>query len=103
MGMNYLGNIHKEHEAKRAAEAQYEFLVIDKYSDISSNWHPVGGRASETRYVIYGEVSYNENGVRHRYNREFEVDGTTYRQAQVGRRYHSSRTITTSYDIERII
>ena len=40
--------------AKQYGKLEYEFVIEDRYQDLGSNWHLIGGRASETEYhVIY--------------------------------------------------
>lgn len=42
-------------------EAKYRIEVVDKYHNIGSNWHLIGGRASETEYhIIYNVTPLNE-------------------------------------------
>lgn len=63
----------------------YEILILDKYEDIGSSWHLVGGRASETEYHIYYKYC---NRIKNTYWKETTktVDGTTYRKYNVGDR-----------------
>lgn len=37
---------------KKYGEKTYEFVIEDKYETLGSNWHLVGGRATETEYHI---------------------------------------------------
>lgn len=64
----------------------YEIVILDKYEDIGSSWHIVGGRASETEYHI---VYKYRNKTKNTYWQEntLGVDGTRYRKYKIGDRF----------------
>lgn len=74
---------HKRHPPKYET---YEIVILDKYDDIGSSWHIVGGRASETEYHI---VYKYRNKTKNTYWREntLVVDGTRYRKYKIGYRF----------------
>ena len=81
-------NYNKNHPIKYDT---YEILILDKYEDIGSSWHLVGGRASETEYHIYYKYCNRTK------NTQWEettrtVDGTTYRKYKIGDRINVKMT-----------
>ena len=63
----------------------YEICILDKYEDIGSSWHLVGGRSSETEYHIYYKYCNRTKNTRWEETTR-TVDGTTYRKYKVGDR-----------------
>ena len=63
----------------------YEILILDKYEDIGSSYHLIGGRSSETEYHIYYKY-YNRTKNTYWEETTKIVDGTTYRKYKVGDR-----------------
>ncbi len=81
-------NYKKNHPTKYDT---YEILILDKYEDIGSSWHLVGGRASETEYHIYYKYC---NRTKNTYWKETTktVDGTKYRKYNIGDRFEVKQT-----------
>ena len=69
----------------------YEILILDKYEDIGSSWHLVGGRASETEYHIYYKYCNRTKNTRWEETTR-TVDGTTYRKYKIGDRVNVKMT-----------
>ena len=63
----------------------YEILILDKYEDIGSSWHLIGGRASETEYHIYYKYCNRTKNTRWEETTK-EVNGTIYRKYKIGDR-----------------
>ncbi len=48
------GFIYEKHENKTYGEKTYEIVIEDKYENLGSTFHIIGGRATETEYhLIY--------------------------------------------------
>ena len=69
----------------------YEILILDKYEDIGSSWHLVGGRASETEYHIYYKYCNRTKNTRWK-ETTCTVNGTTYRKYKIGDRVNVKMT-----------
>ena len=72
----------------------YEILIIDKYEDIGSTWHLIGGRASETEYhIVYKVIPLTENAEKvlaesfYGSERDTEIQYKSYRKVQIGQKY----------------
>ena len=64
----------------------YEIFILDKYEDIGSTWHFVGGRASETEYhIVYKYCNITKNTSWRDNTRT--VNGTIYRKYNIGDRF----------------
>lgn len=86
--------VHDKRLDKKYGELRYEFIVTDKYDDIGSSWHLVGGRASEQKYhVIYRYRLTNrpdqDNNMKW-YKGETTVSGSVYRNLEVGQTLYGS-------------
>ena len=91
IGFEIAGNEYQ----KRHPPDTYEIVIIDKYDDIGSSWHIVGGRASETEYhIVYKYRNKTKNTYWQEYTRV--VNGTRYRKYKIGDRFtlnHSRNSI----------
>ena len=69
----------------------YEILIVDKYEDIGSTWHLIGGRASETEYhIVYKYCNRTKNTYWEDKTRT--VNGTQYRKYNIGDRFKVKQT-----------
>ena len=78
-------------------EKQYEFVITDKYEDLGSTWHLIGGRATETEYhVVYKYRVTNRPDDEDNlvwYRDETSVGGSTYRRYHVGQTLYGNSMI----------
>ena len=86
--------IHDKRQDKKYGKIQYEFVVTDKYEDIGSTFHLVGGRASEQKYHVVYKYRLtnrpdNDNNMIW-YEGETTVSGSTYRTLYVGQTLYRS-------------
>lgn len=82
------GFIHDRSQNKKYGELKYEFVITDKYDDLGSNWHLIGGRATEQEYhIVYKYRLINrpdrDDNMKW-YVSETTVSGSRYRQLQIG-------------------
>lgn len=82
------GFIHDRSQNKKYGEIKYEFVITDKYEDLGSNWHLIGGRATEQEYhIVYKYRLTNrpddDNNMKW-YAGETTVSGSRYRKLQIG-------------------
>ena len=69
----------------------YEILILDKYEDIGSTWHLIGGRASETEYhIVYKYCNRTKNTYWEDKTRT--VNGTQYHKYNIGDRFKVKQT-----------
>ena len=69
----------------------YEILIVDKYEDIGSTLHLVGGRASETEYhIVYKYCNRTKNTSWEDKTRT--INGTKYRKYNIGDRFKVKQT-----------
>lgn len=88
------GFIHDRSQNKKYGELKYEFVITDKYEDLGSTWHLVGGRATEQKYhIVYRYRLTNrpdrEDNMKW-YSNEKTVSGSRYRNLQVGQTLYNS-------------
>lgn len=82
---------------KKYGERRYEFVITDKYEDLGSTWHLIGGRATETeyhvayKYRVINRPDDEDNLVW--YIDETSVSGSTYRKYQVGQTLYGNSMI----------
>lgn len=43
---------HEDNNEEKYGTEKWEIVITDKWEDLGSNWHLVGGRATETEYHI---------------------------------------------------
>ena len=91
------GIIHDRNTKKQYGEIRYEFVITDMYNDLGSNWHLIGGRATEQEYhVIYKyrltNRPANEDNMKW-YVREATVSGSRYRKLHVGQTLYNNSSI----------
>ena len=99
--LTYFVNRCSENNIKEYEQTvKYQIEVIDKYDCISSNWHLIGGRASEQEYhVIYKVTPLTPNANKNYYGsgeEDDEVPYTLYRKIHVGQKFNG-----TCYNIKR--
>lgn len=92
-----LGLWDELHIKKQYGEIRYEFVITDKYDEIGSNWHLVGGRATEQEYhVIYKYRLTNRPDDKRNmkwYIGQRTVDGGRYRELYVGQTLYNNSQI----------
>lgn len=86
--------INDKRQDKKYGKIQYELVVTDKYEDIGSTFHLVGGRASEQKYHVVYKYRLtnrpdNDNNMIW-YESETTVSGSTYRTLYVGQTLYRS-------------
>ena len=88
IGAFIYGFVHDKKMKDKYGEIKYEFVITDKYDDIGSNWHLVGGRATEQEYhIIYKYRLTNRPDDPDNmkwYTSETTVSGSRYRKLQIG-------------------
>ena len=82
------GFVHDRSQNKKYGEIKYEFVITDKYEDLGSTVHLIGGRATEQKYhIIYKYRLTNrpddEDNMKW-YSSETTVSGSRYRNLQIG-------------------
>ena len=86
--------VHEKHIDKKYGKPRYEFVITDKYDDIGSTWHLVGGRASEQKYhIVYRYRLTNrpdQDDNMKWYKDETTVSGSRYRNLKVGQTLYGS-------------
>ena len=91
------GIIHDENLKKQYGETRYEFVITDKYDDLGSNWHVVGGRATEQEYHIVYKYRLTNRPDDERnmqwYIGQRTVDGGRYRELHVGQTLYNDSQI----------
>jgi hypothetical protein len=82
---------------KEYGEIIYEFVITDKFDDLGSNWHLVGGRATEQEYhIIYkyrltNRPKLDDNMVW--YSGETTVSGSRYRELYIGQTLYDNTSL----------
>lgn len=82
------GFVHDRSLNKKYGELKYEFVITDKYEDLGSTFHLIGGRSTEQKYhIIYRYRLTNrpddEDNMKWS-NGETTVSGSRYRKLQIG-------------------
>lgn len=82
------GCVHDRSQNKKYGELKYEFVITDKYDDLGSTYHLIGGRSTEQKYhVVYRYRLTNrpdrEDNMKW-YSSETTVSGSRYRKLQIG-------------------
>ena len=82
------GFVHDRSQNKKYGEIKYEFVITDKYDDLGSNWHLIGGRATEQEYHIvykYRLTNRPDDADNMKwYSSETTVSGSRYHKLQIG-------------------
>lgn len=73
---------------KKYGKPIYEFVITDKYDNLGSNWHLIGGRATESEYHIAYKYRLTNRPDRKDnmvwYSNETTVTSGRYRKLYVG-------------------
>lgn len=82
------GFVHDRSLNKKYGELKYEFVITDKYEDLGSTFHLIGGRSTEQKYhIIYRYRLTNrpddEDNMKWS-SGETTVSGSRYRKLQIG-------------------
>ena len=82
----------EDNQAKeKYGEIKYEIVIKDKYDYLGSNFHLIGGRATEQEYYVeYNYRLTNRPGREDNmkwYRREEDVSASEYRKIKVGKTY----------------
>lgn len=82
------GFVHDRSQDKKYGELKYEFVITDKYEDLGSTFHLIGGRSTEQKYhIVYRYRLTNrpddDNNMKW-YGGEVTVSGSRYRKLQIG-------------------
>lgn len=88
------GFVHDRSQDKKYGEPKYEFVITDKYEDLGSTWHLVGGRATEQKYHIvyrYRVTNRPDRDDNMKWSeRETTVSGSRYRELQIGQTLYNN-------------
>lgn len=88
------GFVHDRSQNKKYGELKYEFVITDKYEDLGSTFHLVGGRSTEQKYHIvyrYRLTNRPEDDDNMKWSSgEATVSGSRYRKLQVGQTLYDS-------------
>ncbi len=80
--------VHDNSQNNKYGETKYEFVITDKYEDLGSTWHLIGGRSTEQKYHIIYRYRLTNRPDRDDnmkwYNSETTVSGSQYRKLQIG-------------------
>ena len=91
------GFVHDRSQNKKYGELKYEFVITDKYDDLGSNWHLIGGRATEQEYHIVYKYRLTNRPDREDnmkwYGRETTVSGSRYRNLQIGQTLYNDNSL----------
>jgi hypothetical protein len=83
--------VNDKKDNEQYGRINYEFVIVDKYEKIGSEYHMVGGRATETEYhVIYKyRLTNRPNNKKNMiwYERDTEVRYISYRRIKIGDKY----------------
>lgn len=82
------GFVHDRSQNKKYGELKYEFVITDKYDDLGSTFHLIGGRSTEQKYhIVYRYCLTNrpdrDDNMKW-YSSETTVSGSRYRKLQIG-------------------
>ena len=88
------GFLHDRSQNKKYGELKYEFVITDKYDDIGSTYHLIGGRSTEQKYhIVYRYRVTNrpddEDNMKW-YRSEATVSGSRYRELRVGQTLYNN-------------
>lgn len=90
------GFVHDRSRNKKYGELKYEFVITDKYEDLGSTFHLIGGRSTEQKYHIVYRYRLTNRPDRDDnmkwYGSETTVPGSQYRKLQVGQTLHNSHS-----------
>lgn len=82
---------HKKKVEEELGKEIYEYVILEKYEPIGSNFHLIGGRTSETEYhIVFKSRCTNRPDNKYKSNWEThdeEVDYLTYRYYEKGKTY----------------
>lgn len=82
------GFVHDRSQNKKYGELKYEFVITDKYEDLGSTFHLIGGRSTEQKYHIiyrYRVTNRPDDDDNMKWsNGETTVSGSRYRELKVG-------------------
>jgi len=90
------------HDKKHYNKDRYDVKIMNKYSDLDN--HFLSG--TSTRYVVYAEIrqTYSSTGNKLQYYRkEYEIDGTSYNMAIIGKTYISKKDIRWDSDMNNLL
>lgn len=89
------GFVHDRSQNEKYGEVKYEFVITDKYDDLGSNWHLIGGRATEQEYHIVYKYRLTNRPDREDnmkwYSSETTVSGSQYRELKVGQTIYNNQ------------
>lgn len=90
------GFIDDHSKNKKYGETKYEFVITDKYEDLGSTYHIIGGRSTEQKYHIVYRYRLTNRPDRDDnmkwYNSETTVSGSRYRKLQIGQTLYNSHS-----------
>ena len=82
------GFVPDRSQNKKYGELKYEFVITDKYEDLGSTFHLIGGRSTEQKYhIVYRYRLTNrpdDDDNMKWYGGETTVSGSRYRKLQIG-------------------
>ena len=92
---------HDKSIEKKYGEIRYEFVITDKYEELGSTWHLVGGRATEQEYhIVYRYRLTNrpddETNMKW-YKGNDRVSCARYRELQVGQTLYNNTLLFPYY------
>lgn len=91
------GGIQEFRTNKQYGKIQYEFVITDMYEDLGSEFHIIGGRATEQKYHVvykYRLTNRPDNPTNMIwYCRETTVTGSRYRTLRVGQTFYDDTSI----------
>ena len=91
------GFVQDHSQNKKYGELKYECVITDKYDDLGSNWHLIGGRATEQEYHIVYKYRLTNRPDRDDnmkwYSRETTVSGSRYRKLQIGQTLYNGSSL----------
>lgn len=88
------GFVHDRSQDKKYGEIKYEFVITDKYEDLGSTCHLIGGRSTEQKYhIIYRYRLTNRPDLERNmkwYDSETTVSGSQYRKLRIGQTLYNN-------------
>lgn len=101
-GIKAMDSYSRKNQEEYERTVRFQIEVVDKYDCIGSNWHLVGGRASEQEYhIIYKVTPITPEAKKHYLGHGEDVDDdvpyTIYRKVKVGQKFIGTRQSISSY------
>ena len=96
-GLIIYSTIQDHQTTEKYGEQKFEFVITDLYDDLGSNWHLIGGRATEPEYHVVYKFRITNRPDDPIYNTwridETTISGGKYRKLKVGQKLYGNSKI----------